>query len=284
VNAASPDHRSVLVTGCSSGFGLLAAVSFARRGCRVYATMRDITSSSPLEEAAAAAGVNVRVVPLDVTSTASVEAAVATVLADGPLDVVVNNAGVELFGAVHLVADHEISRQLDTNVHGPVRVVRAVVPSMIANGGGTIVNVGSIAGLVGAPYSGLYAASKHALEAITEAMHFELAHLGVRVCIVEPGQFATELATKAMVAEAMPAGSVEHERWQAFRSAMRGLVDGEPVDPQLVADVVVDAALGDHWQLRWPVGADADLVIATKSTMSFDDFESTMRTALDWHD
>ncbi|CAN5415657.1 oxidoreductase [soil metagenome] len=284
MTSASSDQRSVLVTGCSSGFGLLAAVTFAQRGCRVYAALRDTAASAPLEEAASAAGVEVRVVPLDVTSTASVEAAVAAALADGPLDVVVNNAGVELFGAVHLVADHEISRQLDTNVHGPVRVVRAVMPSMIANGRGTVVNVGSIAGLVGAPYSGLYAASKHALEAITEAMHFELAHLGIRVSIVEPGQFATELAAKAMVAEAMPPGSDEHERWQAFRTAMRGLVDGEPASPQLVADVIVHAALDDHWQLRWPVGADADLVIDTKSTMSFEDFESTMRAALDWHD
>ena len=276
--------QSVLVTGCSSGFGLLAAVTFARRGCRVYATMRDISGRAALDEAAAAAGVEVQVVALDVTSTASVEAAVATALVDGPIDVVVNNAGLEVFGAVHLVADHEIARQLDTNVHGPVRVVRAVMPSMIANGGGTVVNVGSIAGLVGAPYSGMYAASKHALEAITEAMHFELSHLGVRVCIVEPGQFATELAAKAIVADAMPPGSAEHERWQAFRAAMRGLVEGEPADPQVVADVIVEAALGDRWQLRWPVGADADLVISTKSTMSFEDFESTMRTALDWHD
>jgi NAD(P)-dependent dehydrogenase (short-subunit alcohol dehydrogenase family) len=281
---STSSDRSVLVTGCSSGFGLLAAVAFARRGCRVYATMRDISARAALDEAASAAGVEVQVLALDVTSTASVEAAVATALADGPIDVVVNNAGLEVFGAVHLVADHEIVRQLDTNVHGPVRVVRAVVPSMIANGGGTVVNVGSIAGLVGAPYSGLYAASKHALEAITEAMHFELSHLGVRVCIVEPGQFATELAAKAIVADAMPPGSPDHERWQAFRTAMRGLVEGEPADPQVVADVIVDAALGDRWQLRWPVGADADLVTSAKSTMSFEDFESTMRAALDWHD
>ncbi|MEX2626809.1 MAG: SDR family oxidoreductase [Ilumatobacteraceae bacterium] len=276
--------RTVLITGCSSGFGLLAAVEFARRGCHVVATVRDASVAGSLHAAAEAAGVEVEVAELDVRSTESVERAVADVVASGPLDVVVNNAGLEVFGAVHLVSDDEVIRQFDTNVHGPVRVVRAAVPHMIERGAGTIVNVGSVAGVVGAPYSGLYAASKHALEALTEAMHFELAQHGVRVSIVEPGQFATELAAKATVAAAMPPGSAEHERWQRFRTAMRGLVDGEPADPQRVAEVICDAALGDEWKLRWPVGDDADLVIATKSTMGFEDFETTMRAALDWHE
>lgn len=277
--------RRVLVTGCSSGFGLLAAVEFARRGCAVVATMRDTGAAGPLRAAADTAGVDVTVAELDVCSTESVDRAVAEAIGSGGLDVVVNNAGLEVFGAVHLVSDDEVVRQFDTNVHGPVRVVRAVVPHMIERGSGTIVNVGSVAGIVGAPYSGLYAASKHALEALTEAMHFELAQLGIRVSIVEPGQFATELAAKATVAAAMPPGSDEHDRFQRFRSAMRGLVDGgEPADPQRVAEVICDAALGDEWRLRWPVGDDADLVITTKSSMGFEEFESTMRTALDWHE
>ena len=275
----------VLITGCSSGFGLLAAVEFARRGCEVIATMRDTGAAGPLRDAADAAGVDVDVAELDVRSTESVDRAVAAAVAGGGLDVVVNNAGLEVFGAVHLVSDDEVIRQFDTNVHGPVRLVRAVVPHLIERGGGAVVNVGSVTGIVGAPYSGLYAASKHALEALTEAMHFELAQMGIRVSIVEPGQFGTELAAKATVAAAMPPGSAEHDRWQRFRTAMRGLVaDGEPADPQRVAEVICDAALGDEWRLRWPVGDDADLVISTKASMGFEEFESTMRTALDWHE
>lgn len=274
----------VLVTGCSSGFGLLSAISFARRGCRVVATMRDTSAAGALMAAAATAGVDVEVRELDVRSSESVERAVQQVVSTGPLDVVVNNAGVELFGAVHLVSDDEMNQQLDTNVMGPVRVVRAVVPHLVANGGGAIVNIGSVAGLVGTPYSGLYAASKHALEAITEAMHFELAHLGIRVSIVEPGQFATDLASKATVASAMPPGTAEHERWQRFRAAMHTLGGGAPADPQRVADVIVEAALGAEHRLRWPVGEDAELVIATKSSMNFEEFEAAMRLTLDWHE
>jgi NAD(P)-dependent dehydrogenase (short-subunit alcohol dehydrogenase family) len=276
---------TVLVTGCSSGFGLLAAVTFARRGHHVVASMRDTAKSKPLLEAAAAAGVEVEVAELDVTSSASVDRAVdAIVESTGRIDIVVNNAGIELFGAVHLVADDEASRQLDTNVLGIVRVARAAVPQMLRQGGGAIVNVGSVAGKVGVPYSGLYAASKHAVEAITESMHFELAHLGIRVAVVEPGQFATELNLNSAVAAAMPENSDEFVRWQAFRIRMRQLVGGEPADPQLVADVIYEAATSTEPRLRWPVGDDATLVLDTKAAMSFEDFESTMRTALDWHD
>ncbi len=189
--------------------------------------MRNTAKAEPLLEAAAAAGVAVEVAELDVASSASVDRAIdAIVESTGRLDVVVNNAGIELFGAVHLVSDDEASRQLDTNVLGVVRVARAAVPHMVRQGRGAIVNVGSVAGKVGVPYSGLYAASKHAVEAITEAMHFELAHLGIRVAVVEPGQFATGLSGNSVVAASMPEDSAEYVRWQAFRGRMRQLVGG----------------------------------------------------------
>ncbi|MEY4338517.1 MAG: hypothetical protein RLZ14_367, partial [Actinomycetota bacterium] len=157
---------NVLITGCSSGFGELAALTFADRGHRVFASMR-----TPGKSAAIAARADIEQVALDVTSSASVDAAVAGVLdAAGHIDILVNNAGIEVFGAVHLFSDEEVVRQFDTNVTGIIRVVRAVVPAMLAHGSGAIVNVGSVAGRVGAPYGGLYAASKHAVEALTEAM------------------------------------------------------------------------------------------------------------------
>ena len=190
-------------------------------------------------------------VELDVTSSASVDRAVdAIVESTGSLDIVVNNAGIELFGAVHLVSDDEATRQLDTNVVGIVRVARAVVPHMVRQGRGVIINVGSVAGKVGVPYSGLYAASKHAVEAITEAMHFELAHLGIRVAVVEPGQFATGLSGNSAVAASMPEDSAEYMRWQSFRGRMRQLVGGEPAD----------AAIGGRGHLR---GRDVDRAAAS---------------------
>ena len=271
---------NVLITGCSTGFGELAAITFADRGHQVFASMR-----TPGKSSAIAARPDIGQVALDVTSSASVDAAVAEVIAAaGSIDIVVNNAGIEVFGAVHLLSDDEVARQFDTNVTGVVRVVRAVVPHLLANGGGTIVNVGSVAGVVGAPYSGIYAARKHAVEALSEAMHFELSQRGVRVRVVEPGQFATALGSNAVHAVAMVEGSPEYERWQRYRAAQRSLVNGEPAPAQVVADAIYAAATDEPGHLRHPVGADAELIVGAKSSMSFEDFDTTMRATLDWHE
>ena len=270
---------SVLITGCSSGFGELAALTFARNGWRVFATMRSPGASAALGDA------GVEQLALDVCDMHSVQAAIdEAVERCGRLDVVVNNAGIEVFGAVHLLSDDEIHRQFDTNVTGVMRVVRAVVPHFLAHGGGTIVNVGSVAGFVGAPYSGLYAASKHAVEALSEALHFELSQRGVRVRVVEPGQFATQLGAKSVHAAAMTPDTPELDRFQRFRAAQRRLVNGEPADPQIVAAAIYLAATEEPGQLRHLVGADAELIVSTKSSMSFEDFDATMRTVLDWHE
>jgi NAD(P)-dependent dehydrogenase (short-subunit alcohol dehydrogenase family) len=271
---------SVLITGCSTGFGELAALTFADRGHTVVATMR-----TPGKSPALNARAEILQIPLDVTSTPSVDAAIAEAIAQvGTVDVVVNNAGVESFGAVHLFSDEEVAWQFDTNVTGVVRVVRAVVPHMLGNGGGAIVNVGSVAGRVGTPYGGMYAATKHAVEALTEAMHFELAHRGIRVCVVEPGQFPTQLSTNASTVTAMTPGSPDFERWQSYRAAQKSLISDGPADPQDVVEAIYSAATERPGVLRHPVGADADLVIGAKSGMSFEDFEAAMRTVLNWHD
>lgn len=276
---------TVLITGCSSGFGQLAAIRFATEGHRVFASMRNLAKADALHAAAREAGVTLEVVALDVCDSASVQAAVDSVIATaGRLDIVVNNAGIEIHGPVHLFADDEVERQLDTNVTGVVRMARAVVPHMLQQGGGCIVNVGSLAGRVGTPYGGIYAASKHAVEAISEAMHFELSQRGIRVCVVEPGQFATQLTNNSSVVAAFTPESPEFERRERYRTAQRSLVSGEPADPALVADAIYAAATDPVWRLRHPVGADADLVLAVKGQMSFEDFDTTMRTTLDWHD
>jgi NAD(P)-dependent dehydrogenase (short-subunit alcohol dehydrogenase family) len=271
---------NVLITGCSTGFGELAALTFADRGHRVFATMR-----TPGKSAALDARADITQLALDVCDTASVDAAIAQALdAAGSLDVVVNNAGIELLGPVHLATDAEVARQFDTNVTGVVRVVRAVVPHMVANGGGSIVNVGSLAGLVGTPYSGLYSATKHAIEAISESMHFELSQHAIRVRVVEPGQFATQLNANSFTSAAMTPESDEFARYLRFHTAMRSMVNGQPADPQLVVEAIYAAATEQPGKLRYPVGADAELVIGTKSQMTFEDFDTAMRAALNWYD
>jgi NAD(P)-dependent dehydrogenase (short-subunit alcohol dehydrogenase family) len=269
---------NVLITGCSTGFGELAALTFADHGHRVFATMRTPGKSARLN-----ARTDIEQLALDVSDSASVDAAVAEVIARaGGIDVLVNNAGIEVLGAVHLLSDAEVFRQFDTNVTGVVRTARAVVPHMVAAGSGAIVTVGSLAGLVGVPYGGIYAASKHAVEALTEAMHFELSQLGIRVCVIEPGQFATELGANSVRAAAMTDDSPEYQRSESYRMAQRRLVNGEPAHPQVVVDAIYRAATERPGQLRHPVGADAELVSGVKRAMSFEEFDSTMRSTLDW--
>lgn len=277
-----PEQLNVLITGCSSGFGELAALTFADRGHRVFASMRTPGKSSALN-----ARPEITQLAIDVADETSVNAGVAQAIeAAGRLDVVVNNAGVELFGAVHLVADAEVQRLFDTNVFGVVRVARAVVPHFLANGGGTIVNVGSIAGIVAPPYSGLYAASKHAVEAISEALHFELSQQGVRVRVIEPGQFTTALGANAVYAAAMHDGTPEHGRFQRYRAAQATLKPsgGASVGAQLVADAIYLAATDEPGVLRHLVGGDAELIAGAKAAMTFEQFDAAMRAMLNWNE
>ena len=201
--AAGLEERSlmavVLITGCSSGFGLLSAVGFAKRGDRVFASMRDLTKAGALRDAAAQAGVEVEIVELDVSDDASVRRAVEQVIAAaGQIDVLVNNAGIGAVAAVEDFDDDEVLKVFDTNVFGVIRVVRAVLPHMRAKRSGRIVNVGSMAGVVPSQFRGIYSATKSALAALSDAMFYELHPWGIHSCVVEPGFFETGIGSNRM--------------------------------------------------------------------------------------
>jgi len=277
---------TVLLTGCSSGFGYHAALSFARQGHEVFATVRTLERAKPLQDAAREEGLDLHVVRLDVRDADSVDGAVAEVVERaGRIDVCVNNAGVELRGPIEECSDDEVLVQFDTNVFGLLRVVRAVIPIMREHGGGVIVNVGSLAGLVSRPFGGIYAASKHAVEAITEALHFECGLWNIRLAIVEPGKFETELASNALVAARFDESSPYKEVSDRFDVAFRTLApDGKPAPPEVVADAIVAVAEDDNARLRHLVGADAELIWSVRSSGDFEQYEQTMRSALDFWD
>ena len=272
---------SVLITGSNSGFGRLAALTLARQGHRVVATMRTLAKGASLRDEASAEGLDVEIRQLDVTRPASVVEAIGDPL---DLDVVVNNAGFEVEGAIEQVDDDLMWRQLDTNVMGPLRIMRAVIPAWRGRGAGVVVNVSSIAGRVGSPYAGAYSASKYALEAMSESLHFEVGQSGVRVHLIEPGRFATDFLGNK-VHPGVWEGSDQQQRARAFREASGGMGgDGDPADPQDVADAIARAATDPSTPFRTLVGADAELIDHLKSSMGFEEFESTIRTAIDWHD
>lgn len=271
----------ILITGSNSGFGKLAALSLARLGHDVVATMRTPSKGESLRAEAAAESLPIEIRQLDVCDPDSIAAAMTDA---ANLDVVVNNAGFEVAGAIELIGDDLLREQFETNVYGPLRLIRTVLPAWRERGSGTIVNVSSVAGVVGAPYGGVYAASKHALEALSEALHFETSQLGIRVRLVEPGRFDTGFGDK-VVHPAGWEGSSYAERAERFHTSL-GALDGSgpPPDPQDVADAIVLAATDPAAPFRAFVGGDAQLISATKASMAFEDFEHTMRTTLDWHD
>lgn len=272
----------VLITGCSSGFGLAAVVEAAGRGHHVAATVRDPTRCPALDRVVEGPGV-VQVVTMDVTDDASVTAGVqAAVDVLGGLDAVVNNAGVEVRGPVDLVSDGELELQFDTNVFGLVRVVRATRPHLQRSADGVYVNVSSISGLIARPFAGIYAASKHAVEALSEAMHFELGLVGIRVHVVEPGQFPTALAANTTTAAAFAhADPALHRVESSLEERVKALGGGEGRDASAVAGAIVDLIEDPSAPLRTLVGADAELIAAARSGRSFEDYEVLMRSALD---
>lgn len=276
---------NVLITGCSSGFGLLSALEFARKGDNVFATMRDTSKAGELERARDEEKLSITVLPLDVLDDASVTKAVADAIASaGSIDVLVNNAGAELRSPIELATDEEVKWQFDTNVFGLLRVVRAVAPLMRERGSGAIINVGSLAGLVAAPYAGLYSASKHAVEAITEAMHYEMSPFGIRVSVIQPGAFDTGFGSRAREAAAFTSGSPYSERAEKFAEAFGKLRAGPPQDPQDVAKAIYEAAYREGPKLQTLVGADANMIAGVRKAMDFEGFEQTMRKTLDWWD
>ncbi|NQY56597.1 MAG: SDR family oxidoreductase [Ilumatobacteraceae bacterium] len=271
----------ILITGSNSGFGMLTALSLAKDGHDVVATMRDTDKGDDLRTQSEGLSGSVEIRQLDVGDAASIAA--ATVDAD-TVDVLVNNAGFEVQASVAMLDDDLLTRQFDTNVLGPVRLIRAVLPAWIERGGGTIVNVSSVAGVVGTPYGGAYAASKHALEALSEALHFETSQQGIRVRLIEPGRFDTGFGAK-MIRPASWVGSDDEARCERFRASLFALDGDSPdPDPQEVADAIVHAALDADAPFRQFVGTDSQLISGAKASMSFEDFEATMRNTIDWHE
>jgi NAD(P)-dependent dehydrogenase (short-subunit alcohol dehydrogenase family) len=199
------DAGPILITGCSSGIGRAAAEHLAKAGHTVYASARSVGLLASLEEAGC------RSLRIDVLDPASIAAAVATVEAEhGSVGALVNNAGYAVSGAIEAIAIEAVREEFDTNVFGYVRMAQAVLPGMRRAGRGRIVNLSSVAGLVTMPGAGVYAASKYAIEAISDAMRFEVRGFGVKVVLVEPGPIKSGFTTTAndWMAAAAGGGSV----------------------------------------------------------------------------
>lgn len=276
----------VLITGCSSGFGQLAALHFARKGDTVYATMRNTEKAGALEQARESEKLPIEIVQLDVTDSESVSSAVRQVIdRAGRIDVLVNNAGIGARGPVEETDVEEAKEIFETNFFGALRVTQTVLPQMREQKSGTIVNVSSLAGRVAPPFDGIYAASKFALEAASEALHFEVHPFGIRVLLIEPGGFETNIGDTIRIPHRFTEGSPYLEFQQRFEQALTRLpAGGERGDPQVVAQAIYDAVHDEEPKLRYLVGEDADMIGGLRRQMDDEQFEQTMRQALDFWD
>lgn len=259
----------VLISGCSSGFGLLTAVRAAKAGHRVFATLRNLERRGALDEAAAAAGVTLEVLPLDIDDADSITRCVEEVLRRaGRVDALVNNAGFGFGGTLFDLTLPELRAQFETNFFGTVALTKAVLPDMIERRCGRIIQVSSANALYSPPGLGAYAASKRALEGITEAMRYELAPFGIHVTSVLPGTYRTAVFTKRRLAENTQADTSPYKdvATRAIQNIDR-LVETKAGDPERVAKVLVDLLTHPNPPLQKLVGTDARLITTAKQLL-----------------
>jgi len=249
--------KSVLVTGANSGIGLVTCLELAGAGWDVIGTARTADKADRLHQAAAEKDLTIRTVLLDVDDAASCERAVAEVEElTGGLHALVNNAGYALAGAVEDLSDEQVRAQLETNVVAPMRLARLVLPGMRERRTGRIVNVSSIAGRLSTPLMGWYCASKHALEAVTDALRMEVEADGVSVSLVEPGMFATDVWS-ATAPGSFPRASTARYAAAYARGEALGARSHKLPDPVWVARTIRVALTNPVPLARYVVGADA---------------------------
>jgi NAD(P)-dependent dehydrogenase (short-subunit alcohol dehydrogenase family) len=255
---------SVLITGTSKGIGMATALVLGRAGHTVHATMRDPIRSPELAAAAEKERLPVRIWKMDVDSDTSVSETIRSIqTANGPVDVLVNNAGIERSGSVEELPISDFRALMETNYFGAIRCIQAVLPGMRARRSGCIVNVSSVAGRLSSPPLSGYAASKHALEALSEGLAQEAKMFGIRVAIVEPGVIDTSMPRRI---GNVPGTSPypHHGRMAAlFMSALK-----TPTPPSLVGQKIREIIESGDWKLRYPVGPDAEGYLQWRASMS----------------
>ncbi|PAU56156.1 short-chain dehydrogenase/reductase [Pseudomonas sp. PIC25] len=256
----------VVVTGVSSGIGRATAERFAKRGCRVFGSVRNRATAQPIP--------GVELVEMDIRDQASVGQGIQAIIAQaGHIDVLVNSAGVTLLGATEETSIAEAQALFDTNVLGILRTTQAVLPHMREQGAGRIVNVSSVLGFLPAPYMGLYSASKHAVEGLSETLDHEVRRFGIRVALIEPSFTKTNLDINApQTAARIPVYDSERS---VVAQAIQNNVQKAP-QPDGVASTIVEAALG-AWKMRHTPKGEASLLSKLRRFMPAGPVEKGLR-------
>jgi len=270
--------KAVLITGCSSGIGHATAQRLVSDGWKVYATARKPETLADLERAGC------KTLALDVTDETSMTAAVdAVVQAEGAVGVLVNNAGYSQSGAVESVPLEQVRRQFETNVFGLIRMCQLVLPGMREQHWGRIVNLSSMGGRLTFPGGGLYHASKYSVEAISDALRFEVRGFGVEVIVIEPGLIVTNFGeTAAGSVGAAPTGGPYADFNRDVAGAVEGVYKGPLAKlgggPETVAKTIANALESEHPRTRYPVTASARLMMVQRKLLPDRVWDLLMRT------
>ena len=268
--------NTILITGASSGIGKATALRFQSEGWNVIATMRDPAAGADL-----AALDNVLVTRLDVTDGSSIAAAVEEGIDRfGRIEVLLNNAGYGAYGPLEAFSTDRIRRQFDTNVIGLLEMTKAVLPHMRANRAGTIVNISSIGGQITFPLGTLYHGTKFAVEGLSEALHYELEPLGIRVRIVEPGMIKTDFGGRSFDF-AMDDNLTDYAPTAQAMGRLFGKLAANPSAPEVVADVIWQAAHESGDRLRFRAGSDAEALPDERKAKSDADFIGGLKALME---
>jgi len=280
---------TVLITGCSSGFGLASALAFARNGDRVYASMRDTVKAGPLQRAAEQEGLKINILTLDVTQPATFKGVVKEIVEEaGRIDVLVNNAGILRVGAFEDLTERAIRDVMETNFFGPMLLTRQVLPYMREQNGGYIIMISSLSGVAGLSGDVIYTGSKFALEGATEALRHEVDRWDIKVALVQAALYETNIFAPNLPAESiLPADYPAESPYKTLvETKLEGLRSKIPdaLDPAIVGDLLVKIAGSDGSQLRWPADELSEMVLGALSGKSDKDRDNFLRGAAgtDW--
>lgn len=274
----------VLITGAASGIGKVTALAFARHGDTVYASMRKPTQDHELSAIAKKEKLVIHLVSLDVKDEVSIKNAVDKIIAEqGVLDVLVNNAGIHIPGALEDMPVEDIRNIMDTNFFGVINVSRAVLPVMRTQASGCIIMMSSIGAMIGRANDSIYCASKSALEAMAEALRYEVARFGIHVSVLQPGVFQTEIGNKYDVSSDYPDDSPYRELVD-FRIAEVKASCQQGDDPARIAELALNVATTARPSFRYPAGEQAEQFLPRLKAMSDTEREDFIKTAakLDW--
>jgi NAD(P)-dependent dehydrogenase (short-subunit alcohol dehydrogenase family) len=276
-------QKVAIVTGSSSGMGYETSLVLARNGFHTYATMRKVDGdgggSKQITDIAKNENLSLQVIQLDVNNDKSVTEAINRIAKEkGRIDVIVNNAGYDLMGALEETSIDEIKAQFETNFFGAVRVTQAVIPTMRKQGGGIIVNITSLGGRISFPLNSPYHATKFALEGLSESIQYELEPFGIKIIVIEPGgvgsNFLKNLKWASKTSDPLnsPYRSMQNSISEYFKQWSQNLTH-----PSEVAKVILQAVTSDNPDFRYIVGKDAGMALESRRNMSDREFQNLIK-------